>query len=92
MTDGLPHLELAHVSKRYNQVRAVADLSMGVPRGRVSGLLAPSGAGKAARRASPEGGNRIHVTVMISGLSVMHRKLEERFLRVKSVARREKSS
>ncbi len=40
------HLELAHVSKRYNQVQAVHDLSLAVPRGAVYGLLGPNGAGK----------------------------------------------
>jgi|YNPBryunderm2012_1023409.scaffolds.fasta_scaffold00134_9 ABC-2 type transport system ATP-binding protein len=41
-----PHLHLAHVSKRYDQVQAVHDLSLAVPRGAVYGLLGPNGAGK----------------------------------------------
>lgn len=46
MVSDTPHLELAHVSKRYDHVQAVDDLSVIVPRGTVYGLLGPNGAGK----------------------------------------------
>ncbi len=46
MTNTSPHLQLANVSKRYDQVQAVNDLSLAVPYGTVYGLLGPNGAGK----------------------------------------------
>jgi ABC-2 type transport system ATP-binding protein len=39
-------LELARVTKRYDQHLAVSDLSLNVPEGSVYGLLGPNGAGK----------------------------------------------
>ncbi len=41
-----PAIELDHVSKRYDGLIAVDDLSFGVVPGRVFGLLGPNGAGK----------------------------------------------
>ncbi|MEP0775943.1 MAG: ATP-binding cassette domain-containing protein [Acidobacteriota bacterium] len=46
MNQSTPHLELAHVSKRYGSLQAVDDLCLVVPRGAVYGLLGPNGAGK----------------------------------------------
>jgi len=46
MSSALPHLELAHVSKSYDRVQAVCDLSLAVPRATVFGMLGPNGAGK----------------------------------------------
>jgi ABC-2 type transport system ATP-binding protein len=40
------HLEVCDVSKSFGHVRAVAGLSLAVPRGTIFGLLGPNGAGK----------------------------------------------
>jgi branched-chain amino acid transport system ATP-binding protein len=39
-------LELAHLSKRFNGLRAVEDVSFTVPEGTIVGLIGPNGAGK----------------------------------------------
>jgi branched-chain amino acid transport system ATP-binding protein len=39
-------LELAHVSKSFSGLRAVADVSFAVPEGTIVGLIGPNGAGK----------------------------------------------
>jgi branched-chain amino acid transport system ATP-binding protein len=39
-------LELAHVSKSFSGLRAVADVSFAVPEGAIVGLIGPNGAGK----------------------------------------------
>src|SRR5881628_2854479 len=40
------HLELAHVTKRFEGTVAVDDASFGIPRGAFATLLGPSGCGK----------------------------------------------
>ena len=39
-------LSIDHVSKSFGGVDAVADISMQVPAGRITGLIGPNGAGK----------------------------------------------
>src|SRR2546421_9548254 len=39
-------VEINHVSKSFGDTRAVADLTLGVPRGTVYGLIGPNGSGK----------------------------------------------
>ncbi|MFI5372200.1 MAG: ABC transporter ATP-binding protein [Candidatus Eisenbacteria bacterium] len=39
-------LEIAHLSKRYDALLAVDDVSFGIPAGEIVGLLGPNGAGK----------------------------------------------
>ena len=41
-----PLLELKHVNKEYQAVKAVNDVSFKVPAGGIFGLLGPNGAGK----------------------------------------------
>ncbi len=40
------YVELAHLTKRFGDVAAVADVSLDVPEGRITTLLGPSGCGK----------------------------------------------
>jgi len=47
-TDGEPHLELAGVSLRYGEVRALEQVSLRVPRGRIVALIGANGAGKSS--------------------------------------------
>jgi ABC-2 type transport system ATP-binding protein len=46
MTNSLPTVSLAHVTKTFGEFTAVSDLSLAVYPGRVYGLLGPNGAGK----------------------------------------------
>ena len=46
MADAMNAIEVNHVSKSYGKVRALDDVSFGVRRGEVFGLIGPDGAGK----------------------------------------------
>ncbi len=46
VSNGAPHVELRHVTKRYGSVTAISDLSLKVEKSSFTALLGPSGCGK----------------------------------------------
>jgi RecA/RadA recombinase len=50
MTDGAEIARLDHVSHRYGRTVALDDVSLGLPAGRMVGVIGPDGVGKSTRR------------------------------------------
>jgi simple sugar transport system ATP-binding protein len=77
---GMPVLELAEVSKNFGAIQAVTNVSLGLERGEVLGLMGDNGAGKSTLMKIIAGNFRpSHGTIAIEGRPVaFHRPVEAR--------------
>ncbi len=66
-TTGPQQLEAQHIARSYGAVRAVADVSLTVPRGRIVGLIGPNGAGKTSVINLLAGVTKLHSGTVLLG-------------------------